>query len=159
MAVTLSNPSIIAQIVADIVSGRLSGNVRHAYSGPTLTIGSGAGQIQKIVTVDFTVSAGTPLDYDLTAIDDPGGSAISFSFLTHLMIENLSTTAGQDMSLGAGANPVYATADAGVIQANGGVSFKATPNPGVTIDATHKTIRITVAAGTNVQGRLTLIGR
>lgn len=158
MAETLTNPTVSAQLSINVAAGPLSGTVRQTYGGPTLTIGSTAGQINRKHSVDFAVTAGTPYTLDLTALTDLNGAAMSFSFWTHLLIENESTTTGQDMTVGGGTNGVF-TADPVPIQANGGGRMWLNPNPGVTVDGTHKIIQITVAAGTAVAGKLTIFGR
>jgi len=76
-----------------------------------------------------------------------------------ILVENDSTTAGQDMTIGGGTHPVSAT-DSGTAQANGGVWLMWNPNPGYAVSAgSADTITVTVAAGTNVAGKITILGR
>jgi hypothetical protein len=158
MSTTLANIAPRVQLSAVIASGRLSGTVLHQYNGPPIAFGTAVGQVNLCATVDFTVTSGTPYTLDLTALTDAGGSAITFGHLTHLQLENMSVTTGQDFTLGGGTNGVF-TAAPNVIAANGGLWFLANPSPGVLVDSTHKIISISVAVGTGVSGRLTLFGR
>jgi len=76
-----------------------------------------------------------------------------------ILVENDGTTAGQDMTIGGGTHPISAT-DSGTAQANGGVHLTFNPNPGYSVvSGTSDTLTITVAAGTNVPGKITILGR
>jgi hypothetical protein len=76
-----------------------------------------------------------------------------------ILVENDSTVAGQDMTIGGGTHPISAT-DSGFAQANGGVHLMWNPNPGYAVTGgTADTVTIAVAAGTNVPGKITILGR
>jgi hypothetical protein len=158
MSTTLSNPSISAGISATIESGLLSGTITHRPAAQSPSVGTNAGNVNLIYSADFTVTSGSPLSLDLSSIADAAGNVVTFGHITHFLAENRSTNTAEIMSLFGGTNGVF-TADPKPLQANGGLSFMANPNPGVTIDGTHKIVTVTVAAGTSVPGRLTIIGR
>lgn len=79
--------------------------------------------------------------------------------MTSVLVENDSTTAGQDFTVGGGTHPVLGT-DQGTAQANGGAFFVFNPNPGYSVvSGTSDTLQISVASGTSVPGKVTIFGR
>jgi hypothetical protein len=160
MSTTLSSPAISSSITAGLASGLLSGTVTHEPAQQTPAVGTNAGNVNLAYSADFTVSSGSPLTLDLSSIADAAGNTAVFGHVTHWLVENRSTNAAELMTLGGGSNPLIpARSGADVIQANGGYDLKASPNPGIVRDATHKTFQIAVASGTAVPGRLTILGR
>jgi hypothetical protein len=163
MASTVASPQITAAITATLTGGAapatVSGNVNHTPS-ETPTVGSSSGNVNKAYSVAGTVTSGSPVDIDLTAVTDPLGASLNFSQVHAILLENLSTTAGQDLTLGAGTNPLlaastqlaYAGTAPGFVLQNCGTT-------GITVDSTHKTVRVAVAAGTGVGYKLTIIGK
>jgi hypothetical protein len=159
MAAILSNPVVQAQIGADVVAGLLAGKANLAYRSPAILVGTGAGKVDRIYVATLAVTTGAPQDIDLTAVVDPSGVSIAFAFVTHIVLWNLSTTAGQDFTLGgAASNPIFAAIPT-VARANGGIIMIGDPNPGITVDGTHKNLRVAVAAGTAVAASLLVMGR
>lgn len=155
---TLSNVRVALQIAADLVTSLFRGAVNHQVS-QTFTIGSAAGNVQKIYSSDFVVvNSGTPTTFDLTSLLDPGAGAVTFAFVTHIIIENLSTTTAEIMTVMGGTNGLQATST-NPLQPNGGVWVMCNPNPGITVDGTHKIVNLAVASGTNVSGKITILGR
>jgi hypothetical protein len=87
------------------------------------------------------------------------GNALGMVHVTGVLVENDSTTAGQDFTVGGGTNPVLGT-NQGTAQANGGVFCIVNPSPGYSVvGGTSDTLQISVAAGTNVAGKITILGR
>lgn len=163
MSSLLSQPQAGASIVGTLSStlgaAANSSNVNHTVGTQKTpyTVGSSAAQVQFIFTNTYAVTSGTPQVLDLTTLTDALGNSITFNAWTNIIVENLSTTTGQDFSIGAGTNPIF-TAEGEPIFANGG--WFATGNPqGQTVDSTHKTLQLTVAAGTSVQVKVTIMGR
>lgn len=161
MPSTLVSPRVSAAVLATVEASaapvKTVAYVDHK-SDQTMTVGSGAGEANKNYSSEFTVSSGTPLDLDVTALVDKVGTAIVFTEVQTIFITNGSTTTGQDMTIGAGTNPLFA-ADPNPIKSKGGVKLIHNPNPGITVSGSVKTLRITVAAGTNVAGHVTIQGR
>lgn len=162
MSTTLSNPIASVQLKCQLTGGAVpavvSSQVNHQ---PNVSLGAGntGGNIDGCFSEPFTVSAGTPLTISLTAINDALGNAISFVHVTSVLVENDSTTAGQNFTVGGGTHPVLGT-DQGTAQANGGSFLVFNPNPGYSVvSGTSDTLQILVASGTNVPGKLTIFGR
>jgi hypothetical protein len=115
--------------------------------------------VDRCFSESFTVTAGTPLTINVSSATDPIGSALGMVHVTSVVVENDSTTAGQDFTVGAGTHPVLGT-DQGTAQANGGVFCVLNPNPGYSVvSGTSDTLQISVASGTNVAGKITIFGR
>jgi hypothetical protein len=162
MSTTLSNPTATVQLKCQLTGGAapapVTSQVNHQ---PNVVLGPGnsAGNVDGCFSEPFTVSAGTPLTISMTALNDPLGNPITFVHVTSVLMENDSTTAGQNFTVGGGTHPVLGT-DQGSAQANGGAFLVFNPNPGYSVvSGTSDTLQITVAAGTSVSGKLTILGR
>jgi len=162
MSTTLSNPSASVQLKCQLTAGAspavVTSQVNHQ---PNIAIGTGntAGNVDRCFSESFTVTAGTPLTINVSSATDPIGSALGMVHVTSVVVENDSTTAGQDFTVGAGTHPVLGT-DQGTAQANGGVFCVLNPNPGYSVvSGTSDTLQISVASGTNVAGKITIFGR
>jgi hypothetical protein len=162
MSTILSNPIIGLQFKCQLTAGSapavVTSQVNHQ---PNTTIGAGnsAGNVDLCFCEPFTVSAGTPLTVNVSAATDPIGNVLGMLHVTSVLVENDSTTAGQDFTVGGGTNPVLGT-DQGTAQANGGVFSVVNPDPGyAVVSGTSDTLQISVAAGTNVPGKITILGR
>jgi hypothetical protein len=162
MATTLFNPSVVAQITCQLNSGAPPAVVTSQVNQqPDVPLGAGntPGNVDRCFSEPFTVTSGTPLTINLVTALDPLGSALGAVHVTSVLVENDSTTAGQDFTVGAGTHPVLGT-DQGTAQANGGVFFVINPNPGYSVvSGTSDTLQISVAAGTNVSGKVTILAR
>jgi hypothetical protein len=156
MSTTLSNIGVNSQITADIASGLLSGNFNN-QSLATPPSGTATGSLNLLAHQSFTVTAGSPLSIDLTSIADVGGSTVTFGHLCYVKVVNGGTNSGGDLQIGGGTNGVF-TLDPKLIRSKGGIATHFDPNPGITIDSTHKIITITSASG-SVPGTITLAGR
>jgi hypothetical protein len=156
MSTTLSNLNINSQILADVANGLLSGNFNNR-SAATPSVGTAAGSINLLVHQTFTVSSGTPLSIDLTSVVDVAGNTVSFGHLCYSKVVNSGTNSGGDLNFGGGTNGVF-TLDPKVVRANGGIATHYDPNPGITVDSTHKIVTVASVSGT-VTGSITLAGR
>lgn len=160
MAATLTVPKAQAKITATLTGGQAPATGQWAVNHSVLNapdVGSSAGQSNKVHSLNYLVSNGTPLTIDLTSTVDPSGAAIAFSFVNAILVSNDSVAAGQDLTVGGGSNPIVPASPA--VQPNGGAYYVSAPNPGITVDSTHKILQITVAAGTNVPIQVTVLGR
>jgi hypothetical protein len=162
MSDTMNNPQVSAQINASLSGGAApataSSNIAHNVAN-ALVVGASAGQVNKAYSSPFTVSNGSPLVLDLnTGLTDPLGNALVFTKVAAILISNDSTTTGEDFTLGGGTNPLFTTAP-NIVAAKGGAYLIVNPVAQITVDSTHKTIQIAVAAGTNVPGKITVIGQ
>lgn len=162
MATTLSNPIVSVQLKCQLTAGAapavIASQVNHQ---PNVSIGPGntAGNVDRCFCEPFTVTAGTPLTVNVASATDPMGNALGIVHVTSVLVENDSTTAGQDFTVGGGTHPVLGT-DQGTAQANGGVFCVVNPSPGYSVvSGTSDTLQISVAAGTNVPGKITIFGR
>jgi hypothetical protein len=162
MPTVLSNPSMSLSLKTQLTSGAspaiVASQVNHS---PIFSIGAGntPGNADRCYAAPFTVSAGTPLTINLATALDPLLNAIGLVHVSAILIENDSTTAGQDFTIGGGTHPISAT-DSGTAQANGGVWMMWNPSPGYTVTSgSADTLTISVAAGTNVPGKITILGR
>lgn len=162
MATTLTNPSVSVTVKAQLSSGAapalVAAQVNHS---PNFGVGAGntTGNVDRCYSTAFTVSAGTPLTINLTTALDPMQNAVGMLHVSGILVENDSTTSGQDMTIGGGTHPISAT-DSGLAQANGGVHLMWNPSPGYAVTSgSADTVTITVAAGTNVPGKITILGR
>jgi hypothetical protein len=159
---TVSSPTVKLSVSANLSTGAApapsSSVVNQGITGSP-TVGSAAFNVNKVISKAFTITTGTPYSIDLNASTDPFGVAVSMTKVTDIILTNLSTTAGQDMTLGSsvsnsfmGAMPVDAVAQPTL----SGICLRGIEK---TVDATHKVLEITVAAGTAVAGQITVLGR
>jgi hypothetical protein len=162
MSTTLANPSASVQLKCQIAAGAapaiVTSQINHQ---PNISIGTGntAGNVDRCFCEPFTVTAGTPLTVNVSTATDPIGNALGIVHVTSVLVENDSTTAGQDFTIGGGTHPVLGT-DQGTAQANGGIFCVVNPNPGyAVVSGTSDTLQISVASGTNVAGKITIFGR
>jgi hypothetical protein len=162
MPTTLANPTVNVQLKCQITSGAapaiITSQVNHQ---PNISIGAAntAGNVDRCFCEPFNVTAGTPLTVNVSSATDPMGNALGIVHVTSVLVENDSTTAGQDFTVGGGTHPVLGT-DQGTAQANGGVFCVVNPNPGYSVvSGTSDTLQVSVASGTNVAGKITIFGR
>ncbi|MGD0540591.1 MAG: hypothetical protein ABSB33_03635 [Tepidisphaeraceae bacterium] len=162
MSTTLSNPQVSIQLKCQLTAGAAPAVVTSQVSHqPNIALGAGnsAGNVDRCFSEPFTVSAGSPLTVNLSSAVDPLGNALAMVHVTSVLVENDSSTAGQDFTVGGGTHPVLET-DQGTAQANGGAFLVTNPNPGYSVvAAASDTLQISVASGTNVPGKLTILGR
>jgi hypothetical protein len=161
MSTTLTNPYLAIAARAVINSGTfpvLSATTTHTPA-INLVAGSTSGSVNAVIEQNFTVTSGTPLTINVATGLDPFGNAAGMVHVSTVLVENDSTTAGQDFTIGGGTHPVLGT-DSYLCQANGGVVTVCNPAPGYTVSSgSADTLTITVAAGTAVAGKLTIFGR
>lgn len=154
----LNNLTVFSRVSSEFVAAAIKGTVTHE-SSKSLAIGTGDGQADVMIHRDIAVvNNATPFVVDLTTAQDVSGAVRPMVDFVGWKLENLSDTAGEDFTVGGGANPVI-PADGEVVQAKGGRSEKFYPNLGRPVAGGSKNFQIAVAAGANVAGRLTLIGR
>lgn len=162
MATTLSNPSITINTRASLASGiapAVLGCTVNQSPATSIGVGSTAGNVNVCFSEAFTVTSGTPITVNLLTGTDPFGTALGMVHVSHILVENASTTTGQDFTVGGGTHPVLGT-DLYLCQANGGVVCVVNPNPGYSVvTSSSDTLQISVAAGTSVAGRITVLGR
>lgn len=162
MASALTSPKVGLSLTCNLTGGVApaiaSCPVNHTIS-PTIAASSAAGGADLVYATAGTVTSGTPVVIDLTTgLTDPLGVALVFAHVVAIMVTNDSTTVGQTLTVGGGTNPILAS-ESDPVQANGGGFVVVAPNPGFTVDSTHKTLQVLVAAGTSVPYKLTVLGR
>lgn len=160
MAATISGPQVSAfvQFLAG-VAGATGSLTYNQNVSQALAVGNAAGQANKAYQAALTVTSGTPLVVDLASLTDANGATITFAHVTTVIITNGSTTTGQDLTIGAGTNPLSVNIT-GVASANGGFMISHNPAVGYVYNSsTAHTIQIVVAAGTSVPLTITILGR
>ena len=124
-----------------------------------ITVGSTAGKVNACISQSFSVTSGTPLTINVSTALDPLGNAAGMVHVSSIVVENNSVIAGQIFTVGGGTHPVLGS-DQMTVQPNGGIGCIVNPNPGYAVTgASADTITITVAAGTGVSGKITVMGR
>ena len=162
MSVVLSQPQYRCSLKAGVAGTAAYRPISSAISDEstaTLAVGASANQVSKPVAVELTIATGTPATIDLSSfITDDGSTASISSMVEAIKITLLSSTTGQDLTVGGGTNGLFAALPVSLKPTPRGeaVLFLATP---ITVDATHKIITLAVAAGTTVKVRVTLFGR
>lgn len=162
MSTLMSNPSINTRISCNLSSGAApavtSTAVAQSAAGNP-PVGTSAGSVNRCISLSTTVTNGTPLTVDVLTAADPNGNTAGIAHVTHVMVTNLSTTSGQDLTIGGGTHPVLGS-DQYTAQANGGSVLVQNPNPGyAAVSSSSDTLTITVAAGTAVPLQITIFGR
>lgn len=156
-AAVVSASNVSVKLTADVAADQLAGTARHEITTSPAP-GTNSGQINVAITRTLSVSSGAPQTIDLTAIPDMGGFVTNMTFLTHWLFENKSLVVGQDFTIGGGSNAIIG-AQPDPVKPIGGWVGGARPDAGWTVDGTHKNILVSVAAGSNVPGKLTIYGR
>lgn len=142
-------------MAVDVVAGRLAAHIKNAVDA-SYTVGVAVGNVNYAVDRDVALAVGVNLDLDATAIVEAGNTTVALAAVSHVMYRNTSATPGENVTIGGGATPLFPVDPTPVPP--GGVWFRTFPD-GLTVDATHKTIRLATAAGAAVPGVLTIWGR
>jgi hypothetical protein len=165
---TITVPRVKISFAATLTSGDSSGmtnafpNVGTQSIGIIPPVGVAAGDISNVYNIAGVVTSGTPVTYDVTSLTDQLGNAINLARVQGVFGMNLSTTTGQIITITGGtSNPLFT--DSYTIQPNlsgagSGVIGSWNPSPGFAVDGTHKTIKVTVATGTNVPFEIAIVG-
>lgn len=160
MSAILSQPQSAAGISTNMSStsgaAATTTNIQHKPA-TAYQVGATAGKVQYAYSSTLSVTAASDQTIDLTALTDPQGNSITIAAWTDILIENLSTTTGEDFTVGGGTTPIFAT-EGEPIRAMGG-HLKVSNPQGETVDSTHKLLKFSVAAGTDVQVKVTILGR
>ena len=159
MASTVNSAQVSGGVTASLTGGAAPAITASTPSQSLLnnfTIGTAAGNVNLVYSSALTVTTGTPLVLDLTALLDPLGGTVNFVHVCAVMITNGSVTAGQDFTVGGGTTPVFAALP--LLQANGGNLQLINANPGWATSGANN-LKFTVAAGTAVPFTLTILGR
>lgn len=162
MSTTVASPSIKISASAALSSGAAPAPA-NSNAAPSLSsspaVGSSAFNVNKVISQAFSITSGTPFTIDLNAATDPLGGSVSMSVVTDIILQNLSVTAGEDMTLGGavsnfiiGALPVLAKGQ----PQGSGICLRGIE---LAVDGTHKILEVTIAAGTAVAGQITVMGR
>lgn len=158
---TQQNTAVVG-VSVNLASGAAPAPIASAvYQFPSISISSGnaAGQVDRAYSFGGTITFGTPFTINLSTGLDPLGNTLGMVHVTSVLVENDSLTAGQVMTIGGGTHPVLGS-DQFTAQANGGIAFICNPNPGYSVSGgSSDTLTITVAAGTAVPFKVTVLGR
>lgn len=161
MSTTLSNPVLAVSAKVTITSGTFPVLSSFINYTPAISVGVGSttGNVNAIIQSNLSITSGTPFTVNVASGLDPFGTAAGMVHVSTIIVENDSTTTGQDFTIGGGTHPVLGS-DSHLCQANGGVVFVCNPSPGYAVTGSSAdTLTITVAAGTSVAGKLTILGR
>jgi hypothetical protein len=162
MATTLTINQIKAALGWDYEKVLAFGNASTISSfsfSKTLANGTGSGAATKLAVIQADGSSGgNPVlaasasdNYDLSALVDPFGTALNFTLVRALYLENLSANTGTVINLAGGASnpwvgsvqPLNGTTPALRVYANGVLLLATTVAAAYVVDSTHKTFKIT----------------
>lgn len=121
--------------------------------------GSGVGQMNNMSGNSVSITSGTPLVLDLNTLTNPDGSACAFTDLLFVAFWNYSTTAGQNLVIGGGSNPIISIWGSGNLTVIGNTqgtavaSFATSAATGWAINlSTATTLRLEASSGTLTAG-------
>jgi len=146
-----------------LISTNGAPNLTSAYSPQ---IGNAGVQVNALYSARrVVVNSGTPLDLDFLSIVDILGATLTFDRIYAIMIQAVSTTVGEILTVGgASSNPLFgATAifpplTPDIASAGPGVLCYVNEQ-GITVAAGTRTLRVATAAGTNVNFDVIVLGR
>jgi hypothetical protein len=151
MSSTLTNPTVNASLGGSLLPPNSAINQAVAAAAMNqfkLTVGNGAGQADGIVSMDRTVTAGTPDVIVLTALSDYVGYSVSCVRIVAVIIQSKSSTPGQTLTHGGGTNPYYA-ADPRPIGPSGNAEWASPIDGGPTVvGGTNNNLQVTASTGT-----------
>jgi hypothetical protein len=159
----LSNPTVSSGLGATLAAGTPPGVVTSSINlSPTEALGVGfsIGCVQKCYTLagPISVTNGSAFTVNVYTGTDIIGNALNMATLTHIEIENLSTTAGQKLTVGAGTHAVLGS-DSYTVGANGGEILIQNPGDGFTVaSGSTDTLQVAVSSGTTTFN-IVLLGR
>jgi hypothetical protein len=160
MSTTVASPQVAASITATLTGGAApapaTSQVNHQFSVQP-TVGSSAGNVNKVYSTAVSVDTASASSIDLTSVTDPLGNAVNFGTVTRIMLSNGSTTAGQIVTPFGGSNGVMSTGTQ--VLNPGGCLLWDGGSVGVTIDGSHKILRLAAAAGSAVPISITVLGQ
>ena len=138
---------------------------RHSIDySKTAESGTGTDQADLVWSDTRSVTSGTPDDLDLRGVLASAlNSGINFVKITGILIRNKSTTSGQFLTVGNGANPAFtnlfgAGAHTVTAQPGGAFAWYSPIDPMTTVAATGDILRVAAATGT-VSYEIVIIGR
>ena len=119
-------------------------------AGDRLANGTSANQADKVYAVSGTISSGTPLDLDLTALTDVFGVAVNMAEVVGFLLRNKSTTATQTLTVGNAASNAWVAWQSGttpaVVIGPEGCLLWWSPSDGAAVTGTTKVLRIAASA-------------
>ena len=154
----------LAFAVSAAVSGVSGGTVRYAkYAAPVWIKSAGADN--NVTGIGFAtrtaLAAGGTQDYDLTAMTDPVGVAVSFASIKFVLVALTSTTGTLKVG-GTGPTNIHslwfnADADAAKVE-QGGPPFFQGSSTAVTVDGSNKNFRVTNTHGSETADFVVVVG-
>ena len=165
MAVVTGNLNINAAFSQTVSSGVIG-----SYSVPAnlqlsqqFANGTGSGQVDLCYAAKLSL-AGSATTLDLTSITDVSGATVNFARVRLIVVQNLATTAGYTVTVGAAATNAWTgflgtTTSTLVLQPNVGAtanqslwlaidSFSTGASTGAYVDSTHKSLKLDPGANT-----------
>lgn len=164
-------PSITLAAIQNIIGATGSGLDRIGNLSPSLlsslglTLGNSAGQVNQAYPHTLAITSGTPYTINLSTGTDQAGNTIGMVHVAMVLVVNLSTTTGQDFTIGGGTDPVLGTDQ---LTCKAAAITPGSPNVATFLDqqtgysvvaSTSDTLKIVVAAGTAVPGAIIVLGR
>lgn len=152
--------SLSTNATATVIANPALSNATYAPA-----IGTSGVQINALYSAQVNVVAsGTPTDLDVTALTDATGAALNFSLITGVVVQAVSIVAGENGTIGGGTNPLFGASFLSAplkpaLNSMPGGTFVHLDPQGVTTSGTIKTLRITIAAGSNVKFNVFIFGR
>ena len=172
MASTLTGGNITVTLTGTITAPIANGGVNQSLSLPapsagtvaqagkytkSIATGTGNGQANALASLSGTITAGTPVDIDLTAIPQ-GGQTLTLTAVKSILVQEVSTTPTQANTLLVGdssgtlTNAITAfwslATGREVIGSQG--AWVRDDYYGFTVDSSHKVLRLNAGAGTAI---------
>lgn len=160
---TIYRKDTFTQTVSSGVVSSYSIDVAPAIQSVNYTNGTSASQVDLLYGKQLSITT-TPTDLDLTTLTDPPGGAVNFARVRELIIENLSTTAGQNLVVSGGASNQWTgfLNSTGTLTLPPGAKLRISDPTSVTTaggitSGTSKTLRLVASTGT-ISANVTLVG-
>lgn len=165
MAVVSGVLNVAASFAQTVSSGVVTPQTIPANINFNLSFGNGtsAGNVDLIYARQLSL-AGTATTLDLTSLTDLSGASINFARVRLVMIQNLATTAGYIVTVGAAAATQWTgylgtTASTVILQPNVGATsnqnvftfldaYSVGASTGAYVDSTHKSLKLDPGANT-----------
>lgn len=163
-SITVKGQGGLTLAVSAAVTGVTGGVIRYAHFDAPQWVKS-TGATNNVTGVGFAtktaLAAGGTQDYDLTAMTDPSGQAVTFASIKFVLVALTSTT-GKLKVGGTGPSNINGlwfndTSDASLVQQGGPPFFQGSATA-VTVDGTHKNFRVTNTHSTETADYVVVVG-
>ena len=160
MSLVLSSPVLVASFTGQLApsgNSNITGNVNIIHQViKSIAVSSTSPGIDGVYSDTRIVATGTPDAMDLTPLTGPVGAALTTAKWLGYLLENLSTTAGEILTVGGGTNGIIAAENTDQTIGPGAVKLWFDPKGGKTVTGGSTDIfQVKAAAGTAVSYKVT----